>query len=920
MQCPKCKKNNEGNAKFCGGCGASMSGVASHGSKDSRDILVGSANDCDIILDAPSVSSHHARIKQQPSGLYSVTDLNSTNGTYYRGEMVSTIEVRVDETLQLGLHPLTMRRVQNAMNSTRIAIEKTIVVGRDDSADIVLPYPVVSSRHIEIASHEGGLRLRDLQSTNGTTVDGRVVSDWVPITTSSDLHLGSMKVPLETLEGWFSLFGGSSPEIKRNFTIPPDGTISIGRDPMCDVVIDASQVSWRHAEVTSVNGRWVIKDLKSRNGVFKNGSRIRTSTLSPDDELRLGSLPVQITSKHIVTDRSAMVGVRLDAFGVSRIVPTPSGPLTILDDVSISVYPGEMVALMGPSGAGKSTMLEVLTGQRPANHGSVTVNGCDLHSNFEQFKDQIGYVPQDDIMHRDLTVFELLFHASQSWEPRRPKDEIDRSVYDVLASMGLSSIAHSLVGGTDNVRGISGGQRKRVNIAIELLKRPNLLFLDEPTSGLDARATMEVVRLLRSLADSGTTIIMTIHQPRIEAYALMDQLLLLTKGGKLAYFGEATPGAANYFSQLSVVLQNDEGNPADYVIDVLDPEESSAARPPAAWQKDFKQSAIYTKYVTRRQSTTASSAQTPLHGAGTRTSALTQLFALTSRYMKRKLRDRSGLFIQLSQAPIVAILLGWIFYDSKLDVFPEPSPAMCAAANISGEAIEAQYMPGLDGVHQVLFLLAATAFWFGCSNVAREIVAERQVFKRERRAGLSPAAYLVSMFSVQTALAATQVAMLVVPTWILVGLHFETVFGAFCVLLLTAISGIAVGLFISSLSKTEVAAIAIVPIILIPQLMFSGYLKFYRLMDVADAGLQLLFSSFTPMRWCFQALMFLEFEATSDLNDCIYDITGSHAVTNIYGFDLFENGEVLFDSAVLITIAILFLAATFIKLRKLSVS
>ena len=875
MICQRCQTENEQGGKFCGACGAPLV-QRTEAQMGVQTWIVGSGNACDIRLDAPSVSARHLEVLALNEGRFKVRDLNSTNGTYYLGQPVQEAEVDRRDILQLGLHPFQMSRVEATRRAMDFSSEASVLIGRAAPADIVLPFEMISGSHCELRRTLHGFQIRDVGSTNGTYLNGNPVHDWTPVVLPASVSLGSFQVPRASLEQWLARLGRSqSTTSTSQINIPEDGRLIVGRDPDCDIPIDAPQVSWHHAEIVSKQGRWVVRDLKSSNGVFLNGSRIKVASFHPTDDLSLGSHHLKLQEHQISAAVPSVGGVQLDALNVSRIVSTDSGPLTILDTVEVSIYPGEMVALMGPSGAGKSTLLEVLTGQRRPETGEVRFNGHCLHTHFQQLKDQIGYVPQDDIMHRDLTVFEVLLHVARSWDPYRPRVEMHKDVYNVLASMGLSHIAESKVGGTSTIRGISGGQRKRVNIAMELLKQPKLLFLDEPTSGLDARATMEVIRLLRELANNGTTIVMTIHQPRIEAFQLMSNLLLLTKGGKLAYFGEANPGAATYFEKRSKLPRHPEGNPADYVIDVLDPESEADMRATAAWQQDYLQSAVREKFVRQRQgqSENGPALGTLLGSERRRVNRIDAYWGLTTRYAKRKLRDRTALIIQLLQAPIVAVLLGWLFYNSELDVVGVPP---------------SDWVPGIGGVHQVLFLLSATAFWFGCSNVAREIVADRSVFRRERRGSLSVGAYLGSIFSVQLALSFVQVSALVLITWPIVQLSFWSFLPSLALLMMTSATGVALGLLVSAFARTEVTALSLVPVLLIPQLMFSGYLKLFRNM-ADDSILQTFMAAITPMRWCFEGLLFFEFEHNDSFRESVAGRAilidgGPHPIEEIYGF------------------------------------
>jgi ABC-type multidrug transport system ATPase subunit len=540
----------------------------------------------------------------------------------------------------------------------------------------------------------------------------------------------------------------------------------------------------------------------------------------------------------------------------------------------------------------------MLTGQRRPTRGQVLFNGDVLH-NHPALLDRIGYVPQEDIMHRDLTVFQVLHYAAKT---RLPSDLPDSAVIDhvnrLITRMGLAHIRDSLIGG-EAVRGISGGQRKRVNIALELITEPPLLFLDEPTSGLDSTSTLEVLDVLRQLANTGKTIIMTIHQPRIEAFEQVDKLLLLTKGGKLAYFGPAMPGTAEYFSERSKMPYRQGANPADYAIDVLDPSEESYTRSPDEWKADYLASEEFKTWVVARQQ---SSDQVILTSSKAKAAAarggMSQYFTLLGRYWIRKMRDRTSLGIQFLQPIIIGVLLVALFggFSGDKDGLPDDEKTLeewyclvhpddeiptskedesCSQAE-KIEEINDSLPPGAEeievpkdpdpvdphpafakGINATLFLLAAAAFWLGCSNVARELVSDRPVFRRERRSGLNIRSYLASVFTFQMLLSGVQTIVMTVLVWAAVDVQNETILFSWVVLLITAGCGVALGLAVSAWAPTEVTAISVIPILLLPQLMLAGYLKVYEQMGEL---LQLL-TVFVPLRWSFNSLAKMEYVA-----------------------------------------------------------
>lgn len=849
-------------------------------------LILGSGAGCDFVIADPSISAQHLAITpgSTPS-MVQLEDLSSTHGTWVAGKRIQTAEISILEVIQLGQRPVSIRHLAQEFHPSLGEARGSLVVGRAQVADIVLPLPMISGRHLQLRTSDGAVEVRDLGSSNGTTVDGQVVTEWTPFSATSVLQLGSFRVPPLMVQDWLTQLSLIRDVVAQTVRLPSNGSVLLGRDPDCDVPLDFPQVSWHHARIEASGGVWTLTDLQSANGTLINEQPVERARLRLTDQVALGDVPLQLESRSKPAS-FAVDTVRLDAVGVTRkLTQGALAGRVILDDIGVSIYPGELVALMGPSGAGKTTLLEILTGQRRPEGGHVLFNGHNLHD-APQLRSHIGYVPQEDIMHRDLTVFEVLHHAAQlRLPPTISRKKVVAHVEKLITRMGLAHIRDSIIGG-ESVRGVSGGQRKRVNIALELITEPPLLFLDEPTSGLDATSTMEVLMVLRQLADTGKTIIMTIHQPRIEAFQKVDQLLLLTKGGRLAYFGPAGDAGA-YFSQRSALPLMPQSNPADYVIDALDPADPGFQRAPEAWQADYRASPIFQSHVTGRQDPMSEASLPPLPPSPARRGAVRQLLTLLRRYTIRKRRDRSSLLIQLLQPVIIGGLLVLLYHSTAeiLPVEPEALEDWFCLMNPEGTLLDAsgdevpcspQPPPGLPegtlwetpdppqthpaatrGFHACLFLLGAASFWLGCSNVAREVVSDRPVFLRERRSDLHQSSYLGAIFILQMLLAGAQILIMGGLVYGGLSLHLPSPLMAGCVLLATASVGVSLGLAVSAWSKTEVTAISVIPILLLPQLMLAGYLRLYADME---ASLQ-MFCALIPIRWSFQGLATLEYAA-----------------------------------------------------------
>ncbi|MEC7987935.1 MAG: ABC transporter permease [Myxococcota bacterium] len=402
---------------------------------------------------------------------------------------------------------------------------------------------------------------------------------------------------------------------------------------------------------------------------------------------------------------------------------------------------------------------------------------------------------------------------------------------------------------------------------MELITEPALLILDEPTSGLDATSTLELLRILRSLADQGKTVILTIHQPRREAFRLIDNIILLAKGGRLAYFGPASKDTLEYFKEVSEVEYHDNVNPADYLMDILDP--TSFNKKEVDWERCFLESKTYQKFVVQRLGEPTDKKANVLQVP--KRPFWSEFSNLLGRYRKRKLRDRSSLIIQLLQAPVIGGILGLLFLGEGVRLAELEIPAEVEKIPAIVSAMQLQ-----NGMHPTLFLIGAAAFWLGCSNVAREIVSDFPIFLRERRSGLRIPSYLASIFTYQLLLASLQTFIIALCIWGLTS-HSAWFLIQWLILVLISACGISTGLFLSSVAYTEVTAISLVPLILLPQLMLGGYIKLYRLMTKSVWESRI--ADLTPIRWAFESLAIVEYDFASRQN------THLRKLSDVLGFE-----------------------------------
>lgn len=666
---------------------------------------------------------------------------------------------------------LSIEWVQGIQRDT-VAVDSATTLGRDAAtADIVIPDPVVSRAHARLApATNEALLVEDLGSANGTYLNGRRIQRAL-IRAGDHVSIGDPPVAEFVLRA----------DGQATADLPPDGSgrvalespVIIGRAPGCDLFLPFPQISRRHTRVFTEANRVLVEDLDSANGTFVNGRRIDgPQELTAPATFYCASVPISCDGTHLEL-ADAHDRVRVDAIDLTQ----RDGQGTVyLSSVSLSVLPGEFVGIVGPSGSGKTTLLETLLGLRPPTSGKVFVNKRDFIREFNNLKHLVGYVPQDDILHRQLTVAEcLIFAARLRLPPDTSEAEIRGIVDDVLQRLEIGHIRDKQVQGWRER--ISGGQRKRVSIAMELITSPSLLFMDEPTSGLDPRVDRLMMRLFARLASEGHTVVVTTHS--MENLDALKLLTVLTEGGRLAFFGPASD-AKRYF----------EADRPAQIFERLGRDRAAESH------AGYRNSRYFSTFVANRQSEISlandlagpAARAMPSHGIR---ETLRQLKILTDRSVRIKLKDSRSTAILLLQAPVIGVALALGFDELTGD-----NPA-------------------------VLFVLVLASVWCGFVNASREVVGERPIFLRERMVNLKLTPYLMSKVTVLLGLSAVQVAILL---WLV--RRFNGLDGPLLAewtsLFLVAGASVMLGLLISSLANSGEQAVAIAPILLIPQVILSG--------------------------------------------------------------------------------------------------
>lgn len=704
-----------------------------------------------------------------------------------------------------------------------------ITVGRAPDNDVVLAYPFVSAHHARISVAAGRAVIEDLGSANGVAIGDpsrRVTS--ADITEADTVYFGTLPVPASRLLGGALRLGGATaemPALTRTATV-------FGRDPSCDHVLPHPEISRRHARILRTAQGLLIEDLGSTNGTFVNGQRITKPVLLKEgDTVALGTFSYRIGGDGTIVEHAWRDNVTVEARGVA--VDIRSGRL--LDGVSFTVFPSELVAVMGASGAGKTTLLCALNGYVAPTEGQVLYNGQDLYANYDLFRLQLGYVPQDDIMHRDLTVRQALYYAARL---RLPADtstaEIHQRIARLLQQLGLEGVADTRIG-TPERRGISGGERKRVNVAMELLTDPSVLFLDEPTSGLSSEDALTVMRMLRALADAGKTVIVTVHQPSREVFELFNQVVVLGRdggsgSGRLAYYGPAFPDAVAFFDPAAMAAASPRALSPDLLL------RGMAAAPVNEWVRRFERSDTKRRFVDERAGSVSGAAAVRSDRRTKRGGGPGQWWTLVRRTAAVKAGDRENFLMLLVQAPAIALFTAMVFGPHAREAMTHATWLRVAAP--TGGA---------------LFMLVVAAVWLGCSNAAREIVAEWAIYRRERMVNLTIPAYLFSKLTVLGGLSLMQCFVLVGGIFLGCGCRaplLPTL--GICVLL--ALVGLGCGLVLSAFSASSEVAISMVPTVLLPMIMFGGALVPLSEMSAPAAAV----AQVMPTRWAFEGVVLLE--------------------------------------------------------------
>jgi ABC-type multidrug transport system ATPase subunit/pSer/pThr/pTyr-binding forkhead associated (FHA) protein len=644
----------------------------------------------------------------------------------------------------------------------------------------------------------------------------------------------------------------------------PVKALRIGRVPDNDLVLPDLDVSRHHAELRrSPTGAYEIVDLGSHNGTFVNGRRVSSAVLSETDLVSIGRSTFRLTGgelRQFVDDGQI-------SFSAQDLVVLVGGGKILLNHVTFPIPEKSLVGVIGPSGAGKSTLLGALTGMRPADTGTVLYDNRDLYRNYAELRHRIGLVPQESVLHTQLTARRALQYSA---ELRFPADtgahERDARVDEVMSELGLTKHANT------RADRLSGGQLKRVNVAQELLTKPSLLFLDEPTSGLDPGLDKSVMEQMRDLAHDGRTVIVVTHS--VANLDTCDRLLVLVPGGKIAYYGPPDEGLAYFgLSGWAEVFQAFE------------------AYPDRDWATEYAGSQAHAQYVLGQRSRSAQEGQD--HGdlpeaVPQRRGAIKQMGTLTRRYVRVIAADRGYLMFMALLPIILGVLIRLVGSNQGLAGPPGTN----------------------QNASETLLLLVVCACLAGAASSVRELVKERNIYIRERAAGLTSGAYLASKLLVLGVIVVVQSIVLVLlglggrpmpPSGsFLTGLPLVEILLALAML---SLASMCLGLLVSAVVSTSEKAMPFLVLLTMIQVILSGGVVALA----GKAGLSQL-AWISPSRWGYGAVA-----STSDLNVIIPSAAGN------FTDPLWAHTAAswLRDMGVLLGLALIFSLIAWIRLQRL---
>ncbi len=756
------------------------------------------------MIDDARVSWRHATISWGGRS-WVIEDHGSTNGTFVQGQRIHQMEIGPGSAVHLG----------NATDGPRLNL-----AAAGAPAQQQVPHQQQVPQAAQQAAHHG----LHQEMTHQAPPQHQAPQHQAPYKAPQQhapqqqgwqqppQHQAPPQVPHQQAgpQGASPMHGDRSPTTFHELNL--GRVMRIGRALENELVVSDLQVSRLHAEFHATpDGRFQIRDLGSHNGTYVNGQPIAkggTVLIGPNDIVGVGHSTFRIVGNQL----EEFVDTGEVSFSARHLTVTVDGGKQILKDVTFGVPEKSLIGVIGPSGSGKSTLLKALTGYRPADQGDVLYDNRSLYKQFAELRQRIGLVPQDDILHKELTVQKALRYAAKLRFPGDTAEaEREARIGEVLRELKLD------IHKEKKVTSLSGGQRKRVSVALELLTKPSLIFLDEPTSGLDPGMDRDVMQLLRGLADDGRTVLVVTHS--VAELGLCDKLLVMAPGGSVAYFGPPDE-ALNFFgySTWADVFSAFE-NYRDY-----------------DWAGRWKGSQHYQMYAAEIDAVAAQPVQMPQQAQQAMTRPPkpqgwgSQLWTLIRRYTSVIASDKGFLALMVILPAVIGSVS--VVIPADFGLAPPKPPS-----RFNGDA----------GI--IMLILAVGMCFSGAANSVRELIKERVIYERERATGLSRSAYLMSKVIVLGVITAFQGVILCVIGFAIrelpaEGLIMPPAVELCLVVIALGLTSMMVGLVISALVKTAEKTMPLLVMFAIVQVVFTGILfKVY-----GSPGLE-QFAWLMPSRW-----------------------------------------------------------------------
>ncbi|WP_406265753.1 FHA domain-containing protein [Streptomyces sp. NBC_00191] len=760
----------------------------------SRSYTLGRDPQGDLVIDDARVSWRHASISWGGRS-WVIEDHGSTNGTYVQGQRIHQMEIGPGSAVHLG----------NATDGPRLNLSAAAAGAYSAQGAAPQQAPQQQAVKQQAPAHQAPAQPQQAWQQQPQAPAQQPQQAWpqpqgqVPHQQGPGGAGGVAGAP--------PVYGDRSPTTFHQLSL--GRVMRIGRALENELVVSDLQVSRHHAEfVATPDGRFEIRDLGSHNGTYVNGQPIAKSgtvLIGPNDIVGVGH-----STFRLVGDRlEEFVDTGEVSFSARHLTVTVDGGKQILRDVSFGVPEKSLIGVIGPSGSGKSTLLKALTGYRPANQGDVLYDNRSLYKQFAELRQRIGLVPQDDILHKELTVRKALKYAAKLRFPGDTAEaEREARIDEVLRELKLD------IHKEKKVTSLSGGQRKRVSVALELLTKPSLIFLDEPTSGLDPGMDRDVMQLLRGLADDGRTVLVVTHS--VAELALCDKLLVMAPGGSVAYFGPPEE-ALNFFgySTWADVFSAFE-NYRDY-----------------DWAGRWRGSQHYQMYAADIDAVAAQSVHMPppqQMRPPKPQSWGSQLWTLIRRYSSVIASDKGFLGLMVILPAVLGLVS--VVIPAKFGLAPPTPPS-----KFNGDA------------GTIMLILAVGMCFSGAANSVRELIKERVIYERERATGLARSAYLMSkviVLGVITAIQGVIICAIGFATRELPaeGLIMPPAVEICLVVIALGFTSMMFGLVISSLVKTAEKTMPLLVMFAIVQVVFTGIL----FQVYGSPGLE-QFAWLMPSRW-----------------------------------------------------------------------